>query len=214
MTIPAFWNESWTPALINHLWQSTIVAGIAWLLAISLHKYSARVRYWVWFAASIKFLLPFSLLITAGEWLRSWLPAQSAQPAVVSVVEQMAQPFAPAQVFDATAAPVAAHAVNWLPAVLLMIWTCGVLLVAVRFSRGWWTAYAAKRAALLLNLATDVPVLCSPARLSPESSVSSGLCCFSRMEFSNGSQKSNSLQSSRTKCAMSAVATISPMRST
>src|SRR6185437_8894359 len=109
MTIPAFWNESWTPALINHLWQSTIVAVIAWLLSISLRKYSARVRYWVWFAASIKFLLPFSLLITAGEWLRSWLPEQPAsQPTVAGVVEQMALPFAPAQGFDATAAPVAA----------------------------------------------------------------------------------------------------------
>lgn len=168
MTIPALWNVSWTPALINHLWQSTIVAGIAWLLSISLRKYSARVRYWVWFAASIKFLLPFSLLITAGEWLRSWLPEQPAsQPTVAGVVEQMALPFAPAQGFDATAAPVAAHGVNWMPTVLLAIWACGALLVAARFVRGWQTAYAAKRAARPLKLATDVPVLCSPARIEP-----------------------------------------------
>lgn len=167
MTIPALWNESWTPALVNHLWQSTIFVGIAWLIAISLRKYSARVRYWVWFAASIKFLLPFFLLIMAGEWLRSWLPAQSAQPAVAGVFDQVAQPFAPAQMFDATAAPVAAHGGNWLPGVLLMIWACGALLVAARFVRGWRIAYAAKHAAQPLHLAADVPVLATPATIEP-----------------------------------------------
>lgn len=64
--IPANLTSTW----VNHLWQSTIVVGVAWLLALALRRNQARVRYWVWMAASVKFLLPFALLIGAGEWLR------------------------------------------------------------------------------------------------------------------------------------------------
>jgi bla regulator protein blaR1 len=167
MMIPALWNGNWTAALVNHLWQSTMFAGIAWLLTISLRKYPARIRYWVWFVASVKFLLPFSLLVTAGEWLRSWVPAPPAQPAVASAVEQFAQPFAPAQMFDAVSTPVAAHHANWLPVVLLAIWACGALLVAARLARGWWIAMTSKRAATPLQLAADIPVLCTPAPIEP-----------------------------------------------
>ena len=71
MMFPAFWNEAWTAALANHLWQSTAVTGIAWLLSLSLRNNHARTRYWVWMIASVKYLIPFSLLIAAGESLRS-----------------------------------------------------------------------------------------------------------------------------------------------
>ena len=39
-----FWNEQWTAALVNHLWQSTIVAALALLLTLALKKNQARVR--------------------------------------------------------------------------------------------------------------------------------------------------------------------------
>lgn len=68
--IPAFWGRSWTAAVVNHLCQSTIVAGIVWVLTLALRKNHARARYWVWMIASVKFLFSFSLLMTVGEWLR------------------------------------------------------------------------------------------------------------------------------------------------
>ncbi len=134
-------------ALINHLWQSTVVVGIAWLLTLALRNNHARVRYWVWFAASVKFLLPFSLLMSAGDRVRTFFAVPvAAQPALANVVEQWTQPFAQAQVFDATA-PVAAQHANWLPVVLLTVWICGALVVAIRFGRSWLRVYAAKRVA-------------------------------------------------------------------
>jgi bla regulator protein blaR1 len=39
-----------TAALANHLWQSTVFAGIAGLLALALRKNHARTRYWLWLA--------------------------------------------------------------------------------------------------------------------------------------------------------------------
>jgi hypothetical protein len=45
--------------IINHLWQSTAFATAAWLLTLVLRKNRAAVRYSVWLAASVKFLVPF-----------------------------------------------------------------------------------------------------------------------------------------------------------
>jgi len=47
----------------NHLWQSTLFVAFAGLLTLALRNNSARVRHWVWLAASCKFLIPLSALI-------------------------------------------------------------------------------------------------------------------------------------------------------
>ncbi|MGB8844191.1 MAG: M56 family metallopeptidase [Terracidiphilus sp.] len=168
MSVPLFWNQGSTAALVNHLWQSTAVVGIACLLAVALRKNHARVRYWVWFAASVKFLLPFSLLIAAGKWIQS-LPAVSVihKPVVAATIVQFVQPLSPTEAIDQSAAPIIVHASSWLPIALLVIWFFGVLLVGARFARAWWSAHAAKRAATPHALAADVPVLCTPAPMEP-----------------------------------------------
>ena len=65
--IAQFLSDLWkstAPAMGNHLWQSTVFAAVAGLLTLVLRKNHAGARYWLWMAASIKFLLPFSLLVT------------------------------------------------------------------------------------------------------------------------------------------------------
>jgi len=47
--------------LFDHLWQSTFVAAALGLLTLAFRKNAAAVRYSLWFAASVKFLLPFRL---------------------------------------------------------------------------------------------------------------------------------------------------------
>ena len=63
--------------LTNHLWQSTVFALGAALLTVLFRHSRAQVRYWLWFSASIKFFVPFALLIalTAFEILVSALQA-------------------------------------------------------------------------------------------------------------------------------------------
>jgi len=60
--------------LINHVWQSTLFAVVAWLLTIAFRKNRAQVPHWLWFSASFKFLIPFSLLMALGSQLE-WAPA-------------------------------------------------------------------------------------------------------------------------------------------
>jgi beta-lactamase regulating signal transducer with metallopeptidase domain len=54
-------------ALVNHLWQSTLFCGAAWLITLMLRANGAALRHWIWLLASAKFLVPFSLLFFAGS---------------------------------------------------------------------------------------------------------------------------------------------------
>ena len=56
--------------IVNHLWQSTLIAfGVA-ALAATLRDHGAHARYWLWWAASVKFLVPFFLLSMLGSSAR------------------------------------------------------------------------------------------------------------------------------------------------
>ncbi|HWN46855.1 MAG TPA: hypothetical protein VNM71_05830, partial [Steroidobacteraceae bacterium] len=56
-------------ALINHLWQSTLFFCGAWLITRLLRANSASLRHWIWLLASVKFLVPFSLLFLVGSFI-------------------------------------------------------------------------------------------------------------------------------------------------
>src|SRR5215475_5788474 len=80
--------------LANHLWQSTLFAAAAWLLAVALRKNHASVRYRLWLAASVKFLIPFSLLVGAGSQF-AWRTSPVIGPSPIShAMDQISQPFA------------------------------------------------------------------------------------------------------------------------
>ena len=51
--------------MIDHLWQSTLFAMVVGLLTLAFRRNRARVRYALWFVASVKFLVPFSLIDVA-----------------------------------------------------------------------------------------------------------------------------------------------------
>ena len=95
--------------LANHLWQSTVFAVLAAnLLTCALNRDRARVRYLVWLTASLKFLIPFSLLMFAGSHLAKWNRPPQALPAFSFVVQAVSQPFHPVSAFRTLAFVVAA----------------------------------------------------------------------------------------------------------
>src|SRR5690349_5879412 len=79
--------------LANHLWQSTLFAGAAWLLTLALRKNAARVRHWVWVVASVKFLVPFSLLISLGSHVQWHTVSMPTQTSLSFALDQVSQPF-------------------------------------------------------------------------------------------------------------------------
>jgi hypothetical protein len=60
--------------VIDHLWQSTLVVIAAAGATLLLRRYGARWRYWIWCAASMKFVVPFALIVGLGGQL-AWQEA-------------------------------------------------------------------------------------------------------------------------------------------
>lgn len=58
-----------TGELMAHLWQSTLFAFMAGLLTLAFRKNRANVRFWLWLSASLKFFVPFALLMSFGNRL-------------------------------------------------------------------------------------------------------------------------------------------------
>ena len=129
------------PARIaNHLWQSTLFTAAAWLLILALRKNRAAVRYRLWLAASVKFLIPFSLLVGAGSQF-AWRTSPAIAPAPLSrAMEQISQPFVlPAEVLPAVAA---ARSSIPVPVFLFSVWFCGFAISATVWFR-WWRRFGA-----------------------------------------------------------------------
>jgi uncharacterized protein (TIGR03435 family) len=161
----------WASALANHLWQSTALLAAAWLLAYGLRKNQARTRYWIWLAASLKFLIPFSLFVEIGRRV-GWMAASSivrsghSTAALSNVMDQITQPLAEAQSFMAAAPATLTHH-SHLPLILLSLWACGILVLTFSWVRNWWRLRAALQAASPLAMQADVPVLSSQSLLEP-----------------------------------------------
>jgi uncharacterized protein (TIGR03435 family) len=162
MTIPAITMSfpSWA-AVANHLWQSTLLAGVAWLLTLALKRNSARARYRLWLAASVKFLIPFSLLVSAGSYW-GWAKAPvTTQPGFIVVIEDVSQPFsaAPASSF-APYSQVFAKALHLLPGFILTGWFCGCSLVLFVWLRRWRRLNAMLRRSVRAESGRELEMLC------------------------------------------------------
>ena len=79
--------------IANHLWQSTVFAGIAGLLTLLLRNNRAHARYCLWLAASAKFLVPFSLLMSVGGLVGRHEVVVPAPARVPVFFEQVNEPF-------------------------------------------------------------------------------------------------------------------------
>lgn len=106
---------AWLPTLnsvFNHLWQSTLFAAIVALLTLALRKNQARWRCWLWLAASIKFLIPFSVLVGIGNRFGWQTPGLAAQPRMAFFMEEIRAAFVQPMVHEALiAAPSVAFSV-------------------------------------------------------------------------------------------------------
>ncbi len=130
-------------ALAAHVWQSTLVTAAAAVLVMTLRSNRADVRYRVWFAASIKFLIPFAALAAIGERLgwRAALPAGSDMGAALDFVAR------PLLLTDAARPAIASESSSAFAPLapwLLAVWACGT---AVSFAV-WGVRWMALRSHL------------------------------------------------------------------
>jgi bla regulator protein blaR1 len=151
------------PELENHLWQSTLFACTAGLLTLMLRRNRAAMRHGLWLAASVKFLIPFSLLAGLGSQIE-WRKAPLVPQTRFDVVEQIGEPLAilasPARLLDQRPS-------SWFPEVLFSLWLCGFAANGLAWWRRWRQVHAAWRAASPLPLNLPIEARLTAAHLEP-----------------------------------------------
>ena len=138
-------------AVANHLWQSTVFALGTATFALILRGVPARIRYWLWLAASLKFLLPFSLLLFLGSSLvPARLTISRLQPATYYSLDVVSQPFtftpalsAPARSTLLSGWPLSTHILFVVGAV----WLAGICIVVGSWIFRWKSIVRALRTA-------------------------------------------------------------------
>ena len=162
-----------TAGIVNHLWQSTLVVFAAASVAFMLRRNRASARHAVWLAASVKFLLPFSLLVDLGgvmSWRSTPEPSILVAPSIVTAAQIIAAPFP-----EAVMAPVPARVapqstpIPWRP-MLLGLWAIGSLVVIVLRIRAWQSVRVALRSsapASLPDVESPINVRATPGLLEP-----------------------------------------------
>ena len=145
----------------DHLWQSTLFAAVAALVAVALRRSSAAVRYWVWFAESLKFLVPFAALVALGGfsyWRSVEIVPYREAPVLL---ETVGQPFsrdtvslnAPRPRRGEDAGP------SRLPAVILTIWAIGAVFFLMRALLQWRRVQEVARTGTVLEDGREVGIL-------------------------------------------------------
>jgi bla regulator protein blaR1 len=170
-TLSLLW-KALAPALGDHLWQSTVVALVAALLTMALRKNHARARYWIWLAASLKFLVPFSWFVVLGNHLSWRSPAGTTTTALYYTVEEFSRPFTQSVAAPAKWELTSASPTHLLPPVLIAIWAGGFLAVLLGWCVRWRRISAEVQKATLLEHGREFEAL---RRMQREAGVTSPL---------------------------------------
>jgi uncharacterized protein (TIGR03435 family) len=164
------WLSTMGPAVANHLRQSTAFAVVAGLLTLALRKNQARARYWVWMAASMKFLLPFALLAAIGSHLvRPRAVPPPAQRTMYFAVEDFSEPFVEMQgtgireqgTEESSPLSVLSSLKEraWCGAVAVVVWGIGFVTILVAWAVRWRRVARMVRAGSVVRDGREVEAL-------------------------------------------------------
>jgi bla regulator protein BlaR1 len=121
--------------LANHLLQSTLFAAVIGLLSLTFRRNHAGTRHSLWMAASVKFLIPFSLVVSLSSRIAP-VNAPAAPPQQLRFV--MAEFRQPVTFSTAPAATEAAPArSDWWSNAAWALWLCGSAAILVRWRLRW-----------------------------------------------------------------------------
>jgi beta-lactamase regulating signal transducer with metallopeptidase domain len=148
-------------ALLDHLWQSTLFAAAIAAVMPLLRKQSASLRFALWFAASMKFLVPFAGLVALGRLMLHAVSPELAAP-LLSAIRPAAASFL-------LAAPLVTPTPAHIPAtdVAAIVWGVGLAAIALLCLSRWLELRAALRSASPVASTAPVPVKTASSFLEP-----------------------------------------------
>jgi beta-lactamase regulating signal transducer with metallopeptidase domain len=149
-------------ALLDHLWQSTLFALPLGALSLLLRRHAASLRFWVWFAASVKFLVPFSVLMAMGAAVTLPVVPMLPDGPTLEALQDTAAPFT-----NAPAASVVPDGTANGIMLLIATWAAGTLLLLLIWAMRWLKLRALVRTARPLAILAPLPVLATSAPIEP-----------------------------------------------
>ncbi len=149
-------------AVADHLWQSTVCLALAALCVWLAGPGRPSLRHAIWLGASIKFLVPVSLIMAAGEQL-----APVVRPLPVPVLQSVTfriigEPFTTWAGARATVAPVQEPLTQsdvW-PWTAVTIWALGAMVLLARKWRRWQHVRSIVSASAHVTSGREVDALC------------------------------------------------------
>jgi uncharacterized protein (TIGR03435 family) len=152
--------------IANHLWQSTLfalaVAVVVWLL----RHHTPRLRFALWTAASLKFLLPFALLQQLGAAASGlFSPTVALSYSLPPSLARASLPFRPALLNGApNLAPMSATVLL----LFALVWIAGSLALALRWLLAWRRVRSIARAATVIPaIAPGLTAVTAQAAVEP-----------------------------------------------
>lgn len=144
--------------IAQHLWQSTLFLLAAWVLARACRRNSATIRYWIWFGASVKFLVPFAWLQWLGDYIGRSLPEPPpVDPLVIEVGNAIFVPSVPS-IVESTSSHLE---------IVLAIWALGVATLLLHWLLQWRAIHSVLASAPQLSMDLPVPAHVTSRDLGP-----------------------------------------------
>ncbi|HET7812161.1 MAG TPA: hypothetical protein VFL16_16445, partial [Steroidobacteraceae bacterium] len=101
-------------ALIDHLWQSTLFGVAIGSITLFLRRNSAALRHTLWLLASLKFLVPFSVLYALGATAGLLAPVGSPPSLLGVAIDAAAPVVSPALVLGTAPVSAPPSSPRWL----------------------------------------------------------------------------------------------------
>src|ERR1700733_13622322 len=117
-------------SIFDHLWQSTLCALVVGFLVLTMRTNSANARFGLWLAASLKFLIPFSLFIAVGKQL-TWTGVSASAPWTL-VISDFASP---SSIFPVSSANTSHSYVLYVA--MAVVWSIGFVVIVTRWVVQW-----------------------------------------------------------------------------
>src|SRR5262245_4249771 len=153
-----------TAEIFNHLWQSTAFAAACALITLAFRKNRAQVRYTLWIAASLKFLIPFASLVAVGRAAGRWLLPPATGHRFSVVLEQVTLPIGRAAIPPATRLPglierAGSTMETVIPVVLLAVWAVGSFVLLARWLAEWRRVAAVVARSIAVTEGREIAIL-------------------------------------------------------
>ena len=150
--------------VLNHLWQSSLFVLLAALLTLALRTNNASARHSIWLAASLKFLLPFSVLISLGEHL-GWLTGATVAPQWTLILRNITQP---ASIPNFLPTPRTLPSVlTYVECLLAAAWLVGFIAVVRRWAAQWRQIKSYLHGAQRIDVGSSIETRSSASILEP-----------------------------------------------